>query len=192
MPLKNSALKSPFLKAREELHYTQQELADAVGVSRNFVVRAESGEYPKPPTILLDFLCGGDENLKHDLISNYRAYQAESRHNALGLLDESMTWDPYDPYLRASRSHPLMEWIYTSEHSSARHLNEIAVHITVYEVCKNLCVHQAVIHRWVADPKTVKNVPKIFLAALFEAGYNESLLINLTEAYQSYRRSLLA
>lgn len=189
-------LVNPLARERVALHLTQQELAAQVGVTRNFIVRAENAEYPHPPKPLLEFFTGGDRLAYEALGHLYSAYQKQSRQDNYGLLYPDTKWLNYNKTdLIDPLTHPLTWWIIvTSQHEEQENgISNVGVSgaPTVYEICKAFCVHHATIHHWTTDAKTVKKVPKVFLAALFESGYNESVLIELEGAYELYRKHLL-
>lgn len=195
----STILTNPFVKARKTMQLTQSELAEQVGVSRNFISRAESAEYPAPPRILLEFYAGGDM-LAYEALSNlYSSYQEQKRKESYGVLVPEIVWDGLNiPHSNNSSSssigtdigtdmgpvHPLTWWMMVT-------YMELNSAVSLYEICKSFCVHHSVMHRWLTTPEEVASVPKVFLAALFESGYSESTLIALEGAYKSYRDGLL-
>lgn len=182
-------LQNPLLTRRLALGLTQHELAEEVGVSRNFILRAESAEYPEPPKTLCEFYAGGSESELNLLRDLYRAYQRRQREDHFGMLYPYIT-DPGDfkDDFDASK-HPLNCWLELSVRMdpSAPGLEEVYPNVpSLYAVCRAFCVHHAVMHHWLTD-RSVRNTPKIFLEALFESGYNEECLIALEGGYRAYR-----
>lgn len=188
-------LVNPLLTERLRLNLTQHELAEETGLSRNFIVRAEAAEYATPPKPLINFFAAGSPETAELLKDNYRAYQIEQRRNHYGMLYPDFTspdefLSPIDP----SYEHPLTFWAKRTVEISpdAPGIREnYPFAPSLYAICRAYCVHHAIMYRWTHDVKTVKAVPKIFLAALFESGYSEELLIALQGAYESHRGSVL-
>jgi len=180
-------LQNPLLSARFELGLTQFDVAEEVGVTRNFIVRAESAEYPEAPKNLLEYYSGGDKGKELSLREGYLGYQSASRKEHYGLLYPGFS-DPYD-YLfpgHPTLEHPLTFWAKRTCQITPDAVPTYPLPSTLYAVCRAFCVHHAVMYRWVND-SSVKSVPKIFLSALFESGYNEASLIALEGAYEQYR-----
>jgi len=181
-------LRNPLLSARLELGYTQFDVADEVGVTRNFIVRAEAGEYPKPPRNLVEFYAGGDNEKTLVLEDAYVAYQHRSRLEAFGLLYPyfEVPEDYLAPGMPGLR-HPLTQWAHRTAQITPEVVPSYPLPTNLYTICRAFCVHHAVMYRWTHD-SSVKDVPKIFLEALFESGYPEVGLIALEGAYQIYRK----
>lgn len=181
-------LVNPFLAARLELGYTQFDVAEEVGVSRNFIVRTESGEYPHPSQNLLEYYAGGD-NSKADLLKDqYAAYRVTSRERAYGLLYPG--FETPDDFLvpgAANLMHPLLYWNNRTVQITPELVPTYPLATSLYALCRAFCVHHAVMHNWTTGNQ--KSVPKVFLEALFESGYSESCLIGLEGAYRLYLRA---
>lgn len=196
-------LQNPLLRERLKLGRTQHEVAEDLGVTRNFIVRAESAEYPEPPRNVVEYYAGGDNsgvgNRADLLASQYKAYQITQREEHYGMLypyfeapEEFLS--PVGP----AAEHPLTMWLLRSTQIdpeapgiSVDKGGSYPYPPTLYALCRAFCVHHAVMYRWLKDAKTVKKVPKVFLAALFESGYSEQCLIALEGAYEIHRSALL-
>jgi transcriptional regulator with XRE-family HTH domain len=186
--LLDSELRNPLLSARLDLGFTQFDVADAIGVTRNFVVRAEAGEYPKPPQNLIEYYSQGSNDRAEVLKDAYLAYQHRSRLHAFGLLYPYFE-SPEDfsvPGL-AGTKHPLIHWAYRTVQITPDAVPTYPIPTNLYGICRAFCVHHAIMYRFVHEPELVKSVPKVFLEALFESGYPEAGLIAFEGSYVIYR-----
>jgi len=197
--LHGSVLQNPLLRERLKLNLTQHDIAEELGITRNFIVRAESAEYPEPPKNVLEYYAGGDTSLAEMLAHEYKAYQLRQRQEHYGML--YAYFDSPEDYLSpggAGQEHPLTYWALRTTQIdpeapgiSVDKGGSYPYPPTLYAICRAFCVHHAVMHRWIREAKTVKRVPKVFLAALFDAGYSEQSLIALEGAYELHRSALL-
>lgn len=178
-------IQNPLLQARLELKYTQFDVADEVGVTRNFIVRVESGEYPHAPQNVVQYYAGGDKQKAIELTEGYAAFQSLQRKHSYGLLyTDFQSPEEYLVPGLPTQMHPLLYWAKRTAELTPYQVPTYPIPTSLYGICRAFCVHHAVMHRWVKGESP--NVPKIFLEALFESGYDEGVLIDLEGAYRMY------
>lgn len=179
---------NPLLKARQELGFTQFDVADEVGVTRNFIVRAESGEYPHAPQNLVSYYAGGDKSKAIELTDQYNAFRTVQRKLSFGLLYPYFN-EPEDYLVPGvpGMMHPLLYWTKRTAEITPGNVPTYPLPSSLYAICRAFCVHHAVMYKWTKGESS--SVPKIFLDALFVSGYDEGVLIDLEGAYRMYLES---
>lgn len=172
---------NPLKSLRAACGWTQEQLAEQAGVTRQFVIRAEQAVYSTVPvglveTMLYDLhendateaeLYGADTA---DIGALYLRYQRAVRKQQYGALN------PFYPFDLPGHVHPFVEW---------RKYSGIDSRIGV---SKRFCVHPAVIFKFEKQPHLMQHVPEDLLTALRDSGYSEELLDSFVKAYDNYKR----
>lgn len=161
--------KNPFLLVREELGMSITQIAQAVRMNRNTIIRTEQGQYDIPSQDLLDFYWVPSSQAS--VLTDYETWRQLMRRANYGLLEVM-----FNPWGSSPKDvHPLKRW---REISGITALNTLA---------KAYCLHQAVLFRYETQPNRCNATPPPILAALRDSGYTEAILTKLETAYQEYK-----
>lgn len=167
---------NPVKAARTQSSQSLHEFAQACSVSRVAVQRTESGCYIEVPPAIVNYLLtvlyitddGVPLTTEGEIHEAYKAFQLFTRRETykFGVLSPAV-------HFPVGVS-PVVYWRLTSGVSSQ------------LEFCKLLCLHPYVMNK-VESGKQSK-LPKQLLAALRDAGYDDTLIHDLSEAQREYAK----
>lgn len=158
---------NPLRQLRMEARLGVEQLADRVGVSKQFIIRAEQAVYDSPPPRLLEYysLAKWDED---ELINEYTEFQHFTRKTNYGrLLDPRPVGNP-------EFAHPFTYW------REASGLSRQSIS-TLY------CVHPATVFKFEQQAHLVNSLPPQLSDALLESGYSPSTISSLGADFNQYK-----
>lgn len=159
---------NPFKRIRERSGYTQEVMADKVGISKQALIRAEQGTYSAPLPALLSFYVNNFGENEYELDREYEQFQHDMR--AQNYLMFGQLPDNYYAHVHPFRT--------------------IRKNYNCTEVAKMLCIPQATLTYFERKARRQKSVPKLLVEVLREIGYSHTSIVKFDQAYQAHREYL--
>jgi transcriptional regulator with XRE-family HTH domain len=159
---------NPLKRLRHLCNLTLDQVAYQVGVSRQFIIRAEQGVYSAVPDSLLDFYGGRLEVDALAVGAEYYQFQLLTRKANYGRLIEPWTFPDV-------LQHPFIHWRLMSGVTSSA------------GICKLFCVHPATINKFEKRSFLMNAIPDQLVGALLESGYHPETLDTLEQSYKRYK-----
>lgn len=151
---------------------TQERLADALGVSRYYIVRLEQGIYRRPSEELLTKLAAVFKINEGQLLAEYYKYQREVRIRFANEVDDFRRLANY-----TGTKHPLVAW------REDYNLSRIGL-------CKELCLHQDSIRDY--ELQLQLGIPDQLVEACEQIGWSTEPLVNAVREWKLSGRSAAA
>lgn len=162
---------NPFQYLRVKHHMTHAELAKAMYISKQALIRLEQGTYDVPLPAALNYWTGVHEVSELSIVDAYENFQQEMRRAHVMLFGPDLKVDAERVF------HPLGQ---LRKRAKFGELNQT-------ELAKVLCIGQSTIQRWENYWQQQKTVPRALQQVFVEIGYTNDQVVEFNNLYKQWR-----
>lgn len=175
---------NPFRMRREELHLTQQQLADELEFTVQFIYRHEVGLLNSPSWLVANTLN------EDSLIDQYYAWQQEMRAFIRPLVGKNIFFEPYGVVSSDGHEHPFSTFMYNVTGSVGKKLGVTLPLNSQQLFCRMITVHPWTVQQYMTNNSA--HIVGLLSGALVEIGIEVPDQQRLAKQVAMYKRRQLA
>lgn len=201
---------------REHWQFTQESLANTLGISKQLILRNEQAVYTQPSPTLLEFFSGNDPLVMNQLTQDYLEFQKAVRKNNFGKLvepppsplvhfppdtnkDKKISVLQLTDHDYAELITKVIELPETADYSPVGKVDpdlvvfhpfkhwRLVSDLNLNQVSKMFCIQHSLLYKLENQTHLVESLPQQLIDALLVSGYSQQTIDNEVRWFAMYK-----